>query len=213
MPEYAYIPAAISATEIPTLTGSSGVPVIGQQSGLRLHQQVICLPVSVGTTRAIAGDPAYDQPRMCLTQRGGRQPEPLGGARARFCTKTSLRSSRRRSTSPASGCLTSSVSDSFDRFSQTKCDDCPADGRIVAPREIPNPRALDLDDPCAQIGELTGCEGCRHRLLERKHGDPVERISPRPGSRFPQAHQNDRGRPSTCWPIKDKIRFVEIGAV
>ena len=55
-----------------------------QQSGLRLHQQVICLPVSVGTTRAIAGDPAYDQPRMCLTQRGGRQPEPLGGARGKI---------------------------------------------------------------------------------------------------------------------------------
>ena len=39
---------------------------------------------------------------------------------AKFCTKTSDRSTRRARTSRASGLFTSSVSDSFDRFNQTK---------------------------------------------------------------------------------------------
>jgi hypothetical protein len=39
MPEYAYIPAAMSAAEMPTLDGVSGVPVM--ETSLALHEQVV----------------------------------------------------------------------------------------------------------------------------------------------------------------------------
>jgi hypothetical protein len=43
MPEYAYMPAAMSATEMPTLAGAFGVPVIASKPDLALHQQVVGL--------------------------------------------------------------------------------------------------------------------------------------------------------------------------
>ena len=52
MPEYAYMPAAMSATEMPTLAGASGVPVIDSS------------PTSLCTSRSYAFFCAYgpDEP-------------------------------------------------------------------------------------------------------------------------------------------------------
>ena len=52
MPEYAYMPAAMSAIESPPSTGSSGVPVIDRKSRLALDQQVVGLLVAVRAGRS-----------------------------------------------------------------------------------------------------------------------------------------------------------------
>src|SRR5205809_7954564 len=45
---------------------------------------------------------------------------------------------------------------------------------VVAPSEIAAARSLDLDDARAEIGELTGAERTRNRVLQRDNGNPFE---------------------------------------
>ena len=48
-------------------------------------------------------------------------------------------------------------------------------GPVVVPGEVAGARSLDLDDPGAEVGELTGGEGRRDGLLQRDHHDPRQR--------------------------------------
>src|SRR5207247_8599955 len=48
------------------------------------------------------------------------------------------------------------------------------DRAIVAARSIATARTLDLDDPCAELGELTRCERAGDDLFERDDGDAVK---------------------------------------
>jgi hypothetical protein len=93
-----------------------------------------------------------------------------------------------------------------------------AHARVVGAREIAAAGPLDLDDACAEIGELAGAERCGDRVLERHHGDAVERPEraaaglrpgrrpvrhalPSPSVRAPRLRrraQNERGSPSWC---------------
>lgn len=91
----------------------------------------------------------------------------------RFCTKTSARSSSWSSSCAARGCLTSSVTDSFDRFSQKEHPQLPKDGLIEAVREVIAARALELDDTCTEVAELTGGERGGHGVLRGHDHDPV----------------------------------------
>ena len=56
---------------------------------------------------------------------GADSPRRSTAPGARFCTNTSARCSSFSRIPAAAGCLTSSVSDSFDRFSHTKCAERP----------------------------------------------------------------------------------------
>src|ERR1700740_509335 len=48
------------------------------------------------------------------------------------------------------------------------------DRAVVAARGIAIARALDLDDPCTELGELTRCERAGDDLLERDDGDALK---------------------------------------
>ncbi len=48
-------------------------------------------------------------------------------------------------------------------------------GRVVAAGEVPTAGALDLDDPGAEVGQLTGGEGRRDGLFQADDGDARER--------------------------------------
>ena len=49
------------------------------------------------------------------------------------------------------------------------------DDMVVATREIAAVDALDLDDACPEIGEVTGGKRCGDRLLDRDDRHPLER--------------------------------------
>jgi hypothetical protein len=51
----------------------------------------------------------------------------------------------------------------------------PANALVVTTREIADTGSLDLDDACAEIGELTRAERRGDRVLERDDGDAGER--------------------------------------
>src|SRR5207253_608900 len=63
------------------------------------------------------------------------------------------------------------------------------DGRVVGAGRVAAARALDLDDPRAELGELTRGEGAGDDLLERDDGDSLERshvkCTVRPGNAMP----------------------------
>ena len=59
---------------------------------------------------------------------------------------------------------------------------------VVGTREVAAARTLDLDDACAEVGELPRAERRRDRMLERDDGDAFEGFH----------GQNDLGNPSTC---------------
>src|SRR5262245_38552326 len=67
----------------------------------------------------------------------------------------------------------------------------PVDGVIVMPRRIAGVGPLDLDHARAELGELARAERTRDDLLEREHGDSVERplhanVTVRPGRAMPR---------------------------
>ena len=80
-----------------------------------------------------------------------------------------------------------------------------AHAAVVGAREVADTRALDLDDPRAEVGELPRAERRRDRVLERDDGDAFE-------GKHRDLRQNDRGSPSVCSATCDRIRLVEIGA-
>src|SRR5438309_5921126 len=49
------------------------------------------------------------------------------------------------------------------------------DRAVIAARRVATARTLDLDDSCAEFGELTRCEWPRDDLLERDDGDAFKR--------------------------------------
>ena len=94
-----------------------------QEPGLALDQQVIGFAVAVRAVTAVAGDIADDD--FGLLGRQGLEGQAEAGAApgARFWTTTSACSVIRRFRMVrASGCLTSSVRLSLERFVQTKWD-------------------------------------------------------------------------------------------
>ena len=76
----------------------------------------------------------------------------------------------------------------------------PVHRAVVGSRGIAAVRTFDLHDVGAKVGELTRTEGRGDRLLERDD------------AQFAQRHQNDRGMPSTCSPMYERIMFVDTGA-
>ena len=63
--------------------------------------------------------------RGCFSLMEAPSPSRSTAPGARFCTNTSAFSISLARISPAAGCFTSSARLSFERFTQTKCDDSP----------------------------------------------------------------------------------------
>ena len=51
----------------------------------------------------------------------------------------------------------------------------PLHGLVVAAGEVTGTGSLDLDHPGTEVGELTGSERRRHRLLQRDDGEAFKR--------------------------------------
>jgi hypothetical protein len=66
----------------------------------------------------------------------------------------------------------------------------PGDSAVVAAGGVAAARALDLDDPGAEVGDLPGGERRGHRLLETDDGDPRQSA--------------DDARPSVVAGIQDR---------
>ena len=170
------MPPAMSAIETPTFDGVSGVPVMDRSPTSLWTSRSYAFLRRVGTGRSVAGQAADDQPGIRRAQRG-RVPSPSRSAApgARFCTKTSARSSSRARTLPRFG----PFHIERQRFLRAVQPDEMArqslNGGVVAAREIAIARPLDLDDPRAEIRELSRRKRHRHGLFERDHGDPGER--------------------------------------
>ena len=129
----------MSAIEIPALAGSAGDPVSATT------------PVSHCTSASYALRPAHGPSspypvRSHTISRGYRSPSGSAASPSRaaapgprFWMNTSAPASRRCSTSPAAGCLRSSVSDSLDRLSHTKWLDWPSTVRSYPRAKSPSP--------------------------------------------------------------------------
>ena len=95
------------------------------------------------------------------------------------------------------------------RFSQAKYAERPSQRAVVGAREIAAVGTLDLDHVGAQVGELPRAERRGDGLLQRRPRGSAGRSE---GTSCSSSTQNDRGMPSTCSPMYERIRFVEIGA-
>ena len=116
------MPAAMSATEMPTRAGDSAVPVIESSADLALHQQVVGFFLRRRAGRAVARDVAHDEPRVrARAGPAAADAEPIRRAwREVLHEDVGTLDETRRERSRLSGRFRSSVSDSFERFSQTK---------------------------------------------------------------------------------------------
>src|SRR6478672_4436610 len=77
---------------------------------------------------------------------------------------------------------------------------------VVAACEVPDAGAFDLDDACAEIGELSRGERRGDRVLERDNGDAGKR-----SHLFVSFNRSARSRPSQAtlrgpWPIAARSR-------
>ena len=163
-----------------------------QEARLALDQQVVGLLVAVRAPsgrrrsprcrrRSAAGcarcSASYDRPRRAAAPG------------ARFCTSTSARATALASTSAAPRMLEVERQAFLRAVGPDEVRGQAAHALVVAAREVADAGALDLDHARAEVGELARAERRRDRVLERDDGDAIERSC---------AHQNDRGRPSTC---------------
>ena len=146
----------------------------GQEAGFALDQQVIGFLVAVGTISTIAGDVTDDQLREAFFQRLVRQ--------AQTC-----RSAGREVLHQHVGLFQQALEDDF-RFimldvqrqaflrpiGPDKMRGQAIDALVICTREVTDAGALDLDDACAQIGQLARAERRSNRMFEGDDGDAVQ---------------------------------------
>ena len=73
----------------------------------------------------------------------------------------------------AASCFTSRLRLSLERLVQTKCE-AAVDPLVVAAGEVAGTGPLDLDHPCAEVGQLARAERRGDGVLEADHGDAIE---------------------------------------
>ncbi len=114
--------------------------------------------------------------RAPLPQRRGVQPEPGGRApRARFCDEDVGTGEQSLQDVPSLGRLQVQGQGLLGAVEPYEVAGLAVHGGVVATGEVAASRALHLDHPGAEVGQLTGGVGRRHRLLDADDGDAGER--------------------------------------
>ena len=147
----------------------------GEQTRLALHEQVVRLPIGIRTVGAVARHLTDDEAWIGLSEGGGAEAQSIHRTRREIVDEHvapgeqppedllplwPLHVERQRLLRPIQP-------HEVARHTVHR--------RIVAAREVARAGPFDLDDPCTQVGELTGGERCGDGLLERDHGRSLQR--------------------------------------
>ena len=147
----------------------------GEEAALALDQQVVGLFLFIGAALAVAGDVADDQSRKALMQRLEGQAHARGGAR-RQVLHQHVGLGQELVEDLGSGVLFHVQAQAFLRaVGPDEMRGQPIDPLVVAAGEVAGTGPLDLDHPCAEVGQLARAERRGDGVLEADHSDAIER--------------------------------------
>jgi hypothetical protein len=147
------------------------------QAGLALHEQVIGLLLAVRAVGAVAGDRAADQPGPVRAQRRRAEPEAVGGARGQVLDEHVGGVDEPAEEVAVTGFLDVELDALLAPVEPDEVAGLAERGPVVAAGKVTAAGPFDLDDPRAEVGELTGGERGGHGLLEGDDSETVERVS------------------------------------
>ena len=176
------MPPAMSATEMPGLGRRVRAAGDRQQPGLALDQQVVGAAVAHRPVRGVPGDVADDELRVPGPQGRRRQPHPVRRPGRQVLHEHVGPADQRGQRGPARGRLEVKRDRLLAPVEPDEVAGQALDGAVVGAGEVAAARALDLDDPRAEVGQLAGGVRGRDRLLERHDRDAVEGEARRPGT-------------------------------
>ena len=170
------MPAAMSATEMPTLAGASAAAGDRDQADLALHQQIVRLLLRVRSRRSVARHVADDEARMAVSRStDGAVPSRSAAPGARFCTNTSARDEQAREHLRALRPLEIERQRFLRSIQPDEVAREALDAGVVAAREVAAVGPLDLDHARAEVGKLPRRERRSDGLLDRDDGDALQR--------------------------------------
>ena len=168
------MPAAMSATEMPTFDGVSGGARDRNETSLALHEQVVGFLVAIRTRRAVAGDLADDQPRIRLTQRCGSEAETAHRTRRKVVDVDIGARHQAPKHVERLGPLEIERERLLRPVRPDEVTGQPLHGVVVGARKIADAWPLDLDHARTEVGQLPTGKGRRNGLLDGDDNETVE---------------------------------------
>ena len=168
------MPAAMSATEMPTLAGASSVPVIEISPTSLCTSRSYAFFCEYGPDDAVPRHVADDEARMPVAQDRRGRAQPIGRARRQVLHEDVGAREQPREDAGRFRPLQVQRQRLLRPVQPDEVAREPLDGRVVAAREVAAVGPLDLDHARAEVGELPRRERRGDGLLEGDDGDAFQ---------------------------------------
>ena len=173
MPDSAYMPVAMSATEMPTRDGFLGAGD-ADQPGLRLDQQIVRLLLRERAALAVAGDVADNELRVPRREIGMAQAEPCRGTRREVLQQHIGAVDQPIQHLRRVGMLQVQRDAALAAIEPDEEAGLAMHEAVVATREIALAGALHLDYVGAEVGQVAAADRRRHRVFQRDDADAFQ---------------------------------------